>query len=156
MRSIPLGDSGCYTLVDDEDYDDLMRFHWFLHFAGYAHYQSNGRRGSHHNVFMHRMLTDAQKGDQIDHINQDKLDNRKCNLRICTAAENRRNHKVYSTNKSGFTGVSELGGKWRAAIVKDYKQTHIGLFDTREDAAHAYDKVALELFGSFASLNFGE
>ncbi len=156
MQSISLGDSGFCTLVDDEDYEDLVRYHWFLHFAGYAS-RKGFKDGKHYNLYLHRYLTGVHKGSQVDHINQDKLDNRKSNLRICSRAQNNVHHKLYANNRSGFHGVYAIyQGKWCAAIKKDQKRIHIGVFDTKEEAARARDKKATELFGSFASLNFGE
>ncbi len=155
MQFIPLGNSGFCTLVDDEDYNNLVQYHWFLHFVGYAS-RKGFKDGKHYNLYLHRYLTGVSKGVQVDHINQDKLDNRKCNLRICTKAQNSIHHKLYVNNKSGFHGVHAHQGKWCAHIKKDQKTVYIGIFDTKEEAAHARDKKAVELFGSFASLNFGE
>lgn len=113
-----------------------------------------GRRGDLH-VYLHRLIAGARKGEVVDHINGNSLDNRKANLRICTKAENSRNRKLGPTNKSGFKGVSWEAhtGKWRAKIGTDHKQITIGRFDTKEDAARAYNEAAIKYHGPFARLN---
>jgi hypothetical protein len=97
----------------------------------------------------------AKEGQHVDHINGNKLDNRKSNLRIVTNQENCFN----SSRKTGkYKGVSYVKsrGKWLAQIMKDYKNYFIGYYDTDYAAAVAYDKRALELFGTHARLNFKE
>ncbi len=154
MQTLLLSNTG-HTIVDDEDYEKLLTHKWWKNPNGYAYYmwQRNKKR---HSIFMHRLLLSVPEGLFTDHINGDKLDNRRCNLRVCTLAENKRNHGPYTSNTSGFTGVSKHRNKWSANIAKDYKIRHLGSFDTKEEAALAYDKAALELFGSFARLNFCE
>jgi hypothetical protein len=94
-------------------------------------------------------------GLQVDHINGNTLDNRKFNLRICTAAENTKNTKLKSSNTSGYKGVAWHTGtnKWRAYIVLDNRQKHLGLFKTKEEAALSYNEAALKYHKSFARLN---
>jgi hypothetical protein len=92
----------------------------------------------------------------LDHVNGDKLDNRKENLRRATQQENLRNKaKTESKTSSKYKGVSwhSTANRWRAYIVVDYKQIYLGLFDSEEDAAVAYNVKASELFGEFARLN---
>lgn len=96
----------------------------------------------------------CQKGFQVDHINHDKLDNRKSNLRIVTQQQNLMNRKVFKNNKTGFKGVSVYGEKYRASIRKNGKREYLGFFKNPIDAAKAYDKRAIELFGEYAVLNF--
>lgn len=75
--------------------------------------------------------------ERLDHINGDKLDNRIDNLREVTNQENLKNSKRFSTNTSGFTGISKYKDKWRAYIVVDGKQKHLGVFDDIEEAKQA-------------------
>ena len=93
----------------------------------------------------------------VDHINHDKLDNRRENLRLCTHAENMQNVPNYSRGKSKYKGVSfddrKRVKKWRALIVFEKKQIYLGMHLTEEDAAIAYNEKATELFGEFACLN---
>ena len=88
----------------------------------------------------------------LDHINGDRADNRISNLRLATASQNQAN-RHRTVGQSGLKGVSfhSKTGRWRATI----KNQHIGLFDTPEAAARAYDHAAQSTWGSFAALNFG-
>lgn len=104
----------------------------------------NGRR-----MLLHTLLMNPKKPLEVDHINHDSLDNRRCNLRVVTHQQNATNRRRFRNNSSGFKGVSKLNGKWAARIV-------LGSFDSPEDAARSYDKAALELHGEFACLNFPE
>lgn len=92
---------------------------------------------------------------EIDHINHDKMDNRLKNLRSCTQSENSRNQKKYKSNKSGYKGVSwsKKSSKWLAQITHNKKVTCLGRYDDKLEAAQAYDKKALELFGEFSCIN---
>lgn len=107
-------------------------------------------------IKLHNMIVGkAQKGFTVDHINRDRLDNRRSNLRVVTKAQNIVNSKPRSS--SGYKGVSKTSGGWRA-YYKPYGsgQIHIGCYKTPEEAAKAYDKVAKETWGEFAYLNFPE
>ena len=87
----------------------------------------------------------------IDHINGDRRDNRIANLRIANQSENIANSKRFSTNSSGFKGVSKTAtGRWRAYIVKNYRQIWLGVFDSPELAHDAYKAAAISLQGDFA------
>jgi hypothetical protein len=97
-------------------------------------------------------------GFVVDHINGDPLDNRKSNLRVCTQAENLRNRrKRAKPTSSKFKGVSRhtisRQKPWLAKIKSDGKTIYLGTFETEEQAAEAYDRAALERFGTFAHLN---
>lgn len=74
---------------------------------------------------------------QLDHINKDRADNRLCNLRTATNAENAQNTKRRD-NKSGYTGVYKENARWKAEIKLNYKTIRLGLFDTPEQAHAAY------------------
>jgi len=143
---------GFEAMVDDEDYEWLNQWKWSATQNGYAY-----RRGP-MNIYMHNAIMKNTSGTEVDHVHGIAFDNRKSELRICTHAENCANGKIRNTNTSGYKGVSwhKQTGKWRAYIVKSNKQTSLGLFDNVIDAAHAYDKVAYELFGEFAHTNFQE
>tara|TARA_R110000824_G_scaffold117249_1_gene269115 strand:+ start:607 stop:1188 length:582 start_codon:yes stop_codon:yes gene_type:complete len=95
-------------------------------------------------------------GGVVDHIDRNRLNNELSNLREVTNRENRLNSGMRSTNTSGFRGVSRYRSKqkWAARIQSEGESYHIGYFDSKEDAALAYDKVAKELHGEFAMLNF--
>lgn len=106
----------------------------------------------------HRVIWALVHGDwpshQIDHINGDKADNRITNLRLATASQNAHNRTAYSTNRSGFKGVSwnKQCGRWQAGIKLDGRRRHLGYFATAEQAAAAYAGAAHRYHGSFARI----
>lgn len=93
---------------------------------------------------------------KVDHVNQNKLDNRKINLRSASNSQNAVNSKLYSNNSSGYRNVvlENKTGKFRARISIKGKQVHIGTFETAELAAAAYDRLARIHYKEFAVLNF--
>jgi hypothetical protein len=99
---------------------------------------------------MHRLIMQAPKGMVVDHINGNGLDNRRCNLRLCTPAQNRRNRHKHAGGRSRFLGVSPCGDKWNARVAGRY----LGLFDDEVEAAKARDRKARQLYGEHAWLNF--
>lgn len=141
------------AIVDDGDFEYLSQWKWYEQ-RGYA--RRNCYKGGRKNpkpIFMHRIIMDCPDNLFIDHSNQNKLDNRKENLRICTSAENRRNSKAASTNTSGFKGVSAKGSRWQVSITVNKKQIHIGYFGSKSSAAQAYDEAAIKFYGRFARTN---
>lgn len=87
--------------------------------------------------------------EEIDHINQVKTDNRLCNLRLASHAENTKNKPIPRTNRTGVRGVSKSGERFVARIMVDGVQKHLGRFDTPEEAGEAYHAAAVEGFGTF-------
>lgn len=165
MKKIPLT-RGLVAIVDDEDYESLSRSTWHAvcrttratRYAARREYQGGGRKnGVFEYIAMHRQILGLRKGDgvEVDHINGDGLDNRRCNLRIATRAENRRNSGPLG-GQSRFIGVCPVSrsSTWRAQIGHDGTTTHLGCFPSEEAAARAYDRAALAYFGEFARLNF--
>ncbi len=104
---------------------------------------------------LHRVITNAPRDKQVDHINGNTLDNRRCNLRICTASDNMKNRVIGKNNKSGYKGVLWRAERKRfvATIFAGNKQVHLGTFKSREAAAEAYDQAAIKYFGEFARTN---
>jgi hypothetical protein len=108
---------------------------------------------------LHRAIINAPKGLYVDHINGDTLDNRRANLRIATNSQNQANRiRLKSGTSSRYRGVTwnKASQKWQAGIKCNLKSTHLGLFESEEEAARAYDRAAREMFGSFARPNFEE
>jgi hypothetical protein len=142
------------ALVDDADFDELNRHSWIVNNKGYP-LRTIWVNGKTKNLYMHRYILMAPNNLYVDHINGDILDNRRENLRLATHAENIRNIGMKSHNTSGYKGVSwrEDKGKWMAKITYNWRQIYLGLYDSKEEAALAYNKKALELHGEFAKLN---
>lgn len=145
---------GKETIVDSSDYDYLSQWKW-LYNDGYAerHIRINGKPK---HIRMHRFILNIPDGFEADHVNRNKLDNRRCNLRICTRSQNEANRPIFPNNSSGKKGVSwdKVNNKWRAVICFKRKYIHIGRYNNIEDATVAYNKKAKELFGDFAYENF--
>lgn len=97
----------------------------------------------------------APSNYQVDHINQDKLDNRTENLRIVRPEVNYYNRKMLRNNTSGFKGVcfDKNRNKYLASISAKNKQYNLGRFDTPEEAATAYNNAAIRLHGEYACIN---
>lgn len=156
-REIPLGvrgKSGMVALVDEQDFEMLTSAarSWGFHkHKGYALGRVGGRL-----VWMHRVIMNPPKGMEVDHINGNKLDNRRSNLRLCTRAENAKNIGAPINNKTGYKGVwyvPRLKNKYVSAIGKDGHLRHLGCYPTPEAAAAAYNEAAKRLHGEFARLN---
>ena len=140
--------------LDDDDFIKYAHLRWFISDQGYVKH-STYRDGKFSQVRLHRLILNAPKDIFVDHINGDKLDNRKSNLRLCSNAENMRNRNAPVNNTSGYKGVSWMKTKmkWRARIKVFYKEIWLGLFNSKEDAAKAYNIAAQKKFGRFANLN---
>jgi len=147
-----------FAIVDDSDFEKLNKFKWYLN-TGYAvtakYVKGSGRKNQKQiRILMHRLIINCKKGEIIDHINGNKLDNRKVNLRICNFSENIRNSSKRKNCISRFKGVSKLNKKWRCRLTLNYKEIHIGTFENEIQAAMAYDISSRDLYGEFAKLNF--
>lgn len=147
MKKIPLNKG--HALVDDGDFALVSSLKWYVNDSGYALSTSTPR------IRMHRLILGKKASKYTDHINGNKLDNRRVNLRACTNAQNMRNIPAKKQNTSGFKGVTwqEDCRRWKAQIKVNYKNIHVGIFKVKEDAARAYNDAALKYFGKFAWLN---
>lgn len=158
-KKIPLT-QGKLATVDDADYEALIQFKWYLTTCGNHHYAARHTKRPEKRtmVYMHRAITSAPKGLEVDHINGDGLDNRRENLRVCTHGENLRNQGLQANNRSGYRGVSwsKKEKKWVTYIKVDNKRQFVGQFDEKENAARAYDEAARKYHGEFARTNFSD
>ena len=150
---------GCFAIVDDEDYEYLNQFKWHCNSYGYAirnqHYYTLRKARTSKPIAIHREIMKAPKGQEVDHKNHNKLDNRKCNLRLCTKSQNNMNRKRIRAI-SGFKGVTKAPdwenrkAPWRAIIIKDRRVVHLGRFKEKIEAVNAYKAAAKIYFGEFA------
>jgi len=152
-RVIPLT-QGKFTIVDAEDYDRLAEHKWCAAEISGNFYAQRGAKGT--TIKMHREILNIPPGLVCDHKNHNTLDNRRCNLRICTPAQNNYNQLPRDGGTSRYKGVHwhKEHRKWQAQIQHQGRMIHIGYYDYEADAAIAYDDMAIELFGEFACLNF--
>lgn len=157
---------GKIAFVDYEDFykiNDMGKWHIMLDgnkTYGYAVRHSKSIDGKRKIIKMERIITNCPDDMMVDHINGDTLDNRKCNLRICTRTENNRNKSKQKNNTSGYKGVEKrknrIKNPYVAYIRVDGKKHQIGIFSNAYDAAKAYDRAAIVLHGVFSKLNFPE
>lgn len=147
--------NGYEILVDQIDFDEFSKHAWQINQRGYA-YRKMKIDGRYKNVRMHRYVMGVLLGDprEVDHIDGNRLNNQRSNLRICSHGENMYNYKKPVTNTSGFKGVkpAKANGRWRADIRINGKQTTLGTFDDPETAYAAYCEAAARHRGEFASL----
>lgn len=144
---------GEIAFIDEEDYPLVSQYSWYFHSAGYAaHFNSKTKE----TILMHRLIMNPPKELDVDHIDSNRLNNQKLNLRICTTSQNMAYKKLEKTNKSGYKGVSwsKLSNKWRACIHVNNKFKHLGLFKDKDLAAQAYNAAAQKYFGEFGRLNY--
>lgn len=149
---------GKVAIVDDCDYEYLSQFRWHAqqtHNIWYAVRSLPRVDGKQKAELMHRIILDAPKGSDVDHIDGDGLNNQRGNLRVASRAQNLWNRRRSARNTSGYTGVSwDKGiGKWTAYISEGGKTRHLGCFATAEEAAVARNSVAIQIYGEFARLN---
>jgi len=131
-----------YVLIDERSVH-LAKYKWSLS-HGYP-YSSAG--------LLHRVVMNAPRGTDVDHVDGDVFNAKRENLRLCTRAQNNMNRKV--DNKTGYKGVywHKVANKWAARIMFKRQSYHLGLYTDIQEAAVAYNKKASELFGEFARLN---
>ncbi len=139
--------SGSKIIADLEDYKKLSKYSWCISKTGYA-VCNTGKKV----VRMHRYILDAEPGKVIDHINHNKLDNRKKNLRICSQQENLRNVKPCKTSQTGEVGIRiTKGGKFNARITHNKKEIHIGNFETLSEAVAARIEAEKKFHGIYGA-----
>lgn len=143
------------ALVDDADYEELMKHKWFA-----MRCKKHGkeiiyaaRKAGQDRLFMHRVLMNAPDGHLVDHRNFDGLDCRRENLRLATYSQNGMNRRIDSRNKTGATGITlcKRSGKWKVSICVRGNKIHLGVHASFEDALKARQAAEKEHFGSFAN-----
>jgi hypothetical protein len=141
--------------IDEEDFDLISSYKWYeaktLN-VSYATAYFGGGRKNRKMMKMHRLILNAHKGEMIDHIDGNGLNNKKSNLRISTNQLNQANTRNFN-NPTGYKGVYKEGNRYRARIGFCGKGVHLGCFSTPEEAAIAYNQKAKELYGENSYLN---
>jgi len=155
MKLIPLR-NGQKAIVDDEDYSKVVSRSWGLGNSKYVQ-RIQTRNGVARCVLLHRLVMQAPDGVEVDHINGDKLDNRKENLRLCSHSENQRNRtRLNKNNTSGAKGVfldKRRGTYYTQITVNGLHRTVASGFKTVKEAALCYNTFSRELHGDFSSPN---
>lgn len=152
MKEIPLT-QGKVAIVDDEDFDELMKVRWRFS-GGYARRTRTIAFRKQVSSLMHREILGVTDSNiKVDHIDGNTLDNRKSNLRICTDCQNKCNRPEQKNNASGYKGVSKMrNARWRAEISYQGKCRYLGVFMSPEEAHAAYAAAAREIHGEFANI----
>lgn len=146
LKPITVLIDGVEVRVDAADVWVFGETNWVVNRAGRIR-QTGGKK-----LELQRFLMGDPDGMHVDHIDGDPTNNVRSNLRLCTHAENMRNRKIHSNNRSGYKGVYFGGTLWRAQIRANGKTYRLGYHKTPEDAYAAYQKAAAELHGEFARM----
>ena len=145
------------SIIDNEDISKLDHYRMrLIRSTNRICIHKKGAGKSRKYIPLTHILLDVPCGMVVDHIDHNILNNRKSNLRICTQSENSINRYKMKNCTSQYKGVSLQRGrrkKWRTQINIDGKQTLIGNYYTEIEAAKAYNRVAIKLFGDFALTN---
>jgi hypothetical protein len=153
VRWIPLGD-GRFAIVDAADYERLSKHKWCVsNKQGMGYVMRRTKAGR--TAYMHREVTGAPKGKVVDHVNHNTMNNRRCNVRVCTDRQNQANKGPHG-GSTGYVGVYPRDGRYEAGITWRGKHYYLGRFDDPIEAARARDRKARELLGPYAYLNFPE
>ncbi len=144
---------GTEFVVDDDLLPELEKYNWHVARRRKNVYATAWvlEDGVRYKRYLHRLVTNAPKGLLVDHIDRDTKDNRRQNLRLCTPAQNVLNSVERADCTSGYKGVDKYWNKWRAR----FKEQHLGLFDTKEEAAKARDEAA-KAEDAFAYMTYKE
>lgn len=147
-----LTSTGEIFMFDSEDFHKIKDTLWYRCNNSVS---SGAYVGNSEGICIHRFIIKAPTGYQIDHKNLNPLDNRKCNLRLCTHQQNQCNHPLQKNNTSGVTGVSfyHPRNKYRARIKYYQKELHLGYYKSFIEAVQARNEGMLHLFGEFGIYN---
>ena len=137
MKRIKLN-NGEYTLVDNDVFELIGHLKWYIHTHGYVtRVFWNTETKKYYTVYLHRYVMGAKKGQEIDHINQRKLDNRKENLRFCNRSQNMHNVNYKRSSHLGVT-YNKVGRHWVSKIRINGTRMHLGCFKYKKEGMKAY------------------
>jgi hypothetical protein len=150
MKTINLSNNEI-AMVDDDEYEEISKYKWNLSNSGYAvrSYRENGKTKT---MLMHRQIMCPPENMLVDHIDRNKLNNQKDNLRIASYKDN--SHNTIPQSWTGYKGVDLQGNWWVAKITINGKQITVGKSKDIIEAAKKYDEAAKKYYGPFAYLNF--
>lgn len=150
VTKILLENTGNYCIIDTEDIKKVRKFFWRESAYGYVETHT-GPHGKAKRIFMHRLLMGTHGKEwtstQTDHVNRNRLDNRKVNLRACTNAQNQINRGLRKDNTTGFTGVYQEGNRWYVTIAG--QRIH-GTYDTYEEAVTVRKQLEVQVYQEFS------
>lgn len=150
--AIGISNSGKEFIIDLEDYDKVKNYCWRITPQGYV--VANSRNGSNRIVWIHRLIMNAKDDEVVDHINWDKLNNRKSNLRIATKSQNNINIRLKSNNTVGYPGITiNKSGNYVARISKNNVRYYLGTFKTYKEAIEARRAAEINLHGEWSGEN---
>lgn len=142
-----------FVIVDEDEFEELNKVKW--HFMkGYAvrrvYFGSENGKQIFKDIYMHRLINHTPDGFETDHINRDKLDNRKVNLKSVTSSQNKINKGIRKDNRSGINGIyfDKSRNLWAVEIMLDKKKIYLGRFKNMEDARIARKFGEEKYFGS--------
>lgn len=146
---IPLGGKhgkGMFLIIDSDDFPRVSKLRWHLSSTGYPRaniylgYSKEKKRGMNKAIYIHNLILGKHESKDVDHINRNKLDNRKENLRFATRGQNMANAGMSAHNTSGIKGVSwhKQHQKWCAITRVNGKNKCLGLFNSKYEASRAY------------------
>lgn len=142
--------------IDATDLPLVEKIRWSLSIVGVCKYAVSNIKinGKYKHIRMHRFILNPPKNMEVDHKDNNGLNNCRINLRVTEMSFNKKNLTRYKTNTSGFKGVHLVNGnRWAARIQVDYKRIPLGCYGTKIEAALAYNAAAIKYFGEFAHLN---
>jgi hypothetical protein len=153
---------GQVAVIDAADVGLVERYNWHAQFEsrGENWYAKTSERlpvegYKYGRLPMQNVICGVERGVQVDHIDHNGLNNRRSNLRVATGQLNKANRRTFKNNTSGYRGVGRFGDRWLARIRVNGKGLSLGVYDSPEEAAFAYNIAATMYFGEFASLNSG-
>lgn len=151
FKTIKLGNGG-FMKVSLLDYDWVNKYQWSVTESGYA-YRGFQDGSVYKRVYLHKEMLSPGYGFYGDHINGDKLDNRRTNLRVVNNQQNSWNAGKRVGNYKGISWDASRN-KWQTGINIDGKRHGLGRFYSEEEAARVYDETAIDVYGQYARLNF--